>query len=128
MFVSQKILLRNQDKKILIVRRSSTHPTKPHEWDLPGGQVEEGENLKDQILRELREETGIEINELKIIGAESAHANDGEYVVQIAYGGEVEYADVILSYEHDEFKWVTPAEFATEVPNERFRRFLEALA
>lgn len=127
MFVSQKILLRNQDKKILIVRRSSTHPTKPHEWDLPGGQVEEGENLKDQILRELREETGIEISELKVIGAESAHTNDGEYVVQIAYAGEVGHEEVILSYEHDEFKWVTTAEFVTEVSNERFRRFLEAL-
>jgi 8-oxo-dGTP pyrophosphatase MutT (NUDIX family) len=126
MFASQKILLRNQDKKILIVRRSGTHPTKPHEWDLPGGQVEEGENLKGQILRELREETGIEISELKVIGAESAHTNDGEYVVQIAYGGEVEYADVVLSYEHDEFKWVTPAEFVTEISNDRFRRFLEA--
>jgi 8-oxo-dGTP diphosphatase len=127
MFVSQKILLRNQDKKILIVRRSSTHPTKPHEWDLPGGQVEEGENLKDQILRELREETGIEISELKVIGAESAHTNDGEYVVQIAYAGEVGHEEVVLSYEHDEFQWVTTTEFVTEVPNERFRRFLEAL-
>jgi 8-oxo-dGTP diphosphatase len=126
MFVSQKILLRNQDKKILIVRRSSTHPTKPHEWDLPGGQVEEGENLKDQILRELREETGIEISELKVIGAESAHTNDGEYVVQIAYGGEVGYADVILSYEHDEFKWVTPAEFVDVISQDRWKRFLKA--
>ena len=126
MFVSQKILLRNQEKKILIVRRSSTHPTKPHEWDLPGGHVEEGENLKEQILRELREETGIAISELKIIGAESAHTNDGEYVVQIAYAGEVGHEEVTLSYEHDEFKWVTPAEFVTEISNDRFRRFLEA--
>ncbi len=126
MFVSQKILLRNQDKKILIVRRSSTHPTKPHEWDLPGGQVEEGENLKDQILRELREETGIEISELKIIGAESAQTNDGEYVVQIAYAGEVEHEEVVLSYEHDEFQWVTTTEFLDVISQDRWKRFLKA--
>lgn len=37
-------------------------------WEMPGGQVEEGESLKDAAIRETKEESGIEIEVIKFCG------------------------------------------------------------
>jgi 8-oxo-dGTP diphosphatase len=37
-------------------------------WEMPGGQVEEGESLKEAALRETREESGIEVEITKFCG------------------------------------------------------------
>ena len=49
------------DGKVLILKRAKSHITEdsPWEWDLPGGHIEEGENDKDGLARELMEETGL---------------------------------------------------------------------
>lgn len=50
---------------VLLVKRAS-EPLKG-QWSLPGGAVEVGETLREAIKREVREETGIEINILDVI-------------------------------------------------------------
>lgn len=37
-------------------------------WEMPGGQVEEGESLKEAAIRETKEETGIDVEVLKFCG------------------------------------------------------------
>ncbi|MCM3759012.1 NUDIX hydrolase [Sporosarcina aquimarina] len=37
-------------------------------WEMPGGQVEEGESLKDAAIRETKEESGIDIEIVKFCG------------------------------------------------------------
>jgi ADP-ribose pyrophosphatase YjhB (NUDIX family) len=53
------------DGRALLIRRGS-EPLKG-EWSIPGGLVELGETLEAGVLRELREETGLEVRVLELI-------------------------------------------------------------
>jgi 8-oxo-dGTP diphosphatase len=46
------------DERLLLIRRG--HAPASGEWSVPGGRVEPGETLAEAVVRELREETGVE--------------------------------------------------------------------
>ncbi len=48
-----------QDEKILVCQRTR-HQTMPLKWEFPGGKIEEGEQPRDALRRELDEELGID--------------------------------------------------------------------
>jgi 8-oxo-dGTP diphosphatase len=50
-----------KDGKILICQRTR-HQTMPLKWEFPGGKIEEGEQPRDALRRELDEELGIDAN------------------------------------------------------------------
>lgn len=55
-------LVENSRNEILLVR----HPRRG--WEMPGGQVEEGENLVHALVREVKEEAGVEISVGELAG------------------------------------------------------------
>jgi 8-oxo-dGTP diphosphatase len=69
-----------RDGKILVCQRTR-HQTMPLKWEFPGGKIEEGEQPRDALRRELEEELGI-------------HATIGDEVSRIQHeypnGGMVE--------------------------------------
>lgn len=65
------IIIRLGDSIVLIERRNP-----PYGWALPGGFVDYGESLEQAAVREAREETGLELVELKQFGAYSDPARD----------------------------------------------------
>jgi ADP-ribose pyrophosphatase YjhB (NUDIX family) len=44
-------------------------------WGLPGGAVEFGESVEEAVVREVREETGLDVRPQRLIGVYSAPAN-----------------------------------------------------
>jgi ADP-ribose pyrophosphatase YjhB (NUDIX family) len=60
-------LLLDSDGRILLARRAAD-PGRGL-WDLLGGFADEGETPFDTLARELREETGVEIEPLEFVGA-----------------------------------------------------------
>jgi len=53
------------DGRTLLIRRGS-HPLKG-EWSIPGGLLEVGETLEQGVVRELTEETGLEVRVVELI-------------------------------------------------------------
>jgi 8-oxo-dGTP diphosphatase len=125
--VSQKAIVINNEGKILTVRRSATAPIRPLNWDLPGGDLEFGEDPTQGIIREITEETSLNIERLEPFDVEAHVNSNGEFWVTIAYKAASKTGNVVLSYEHDEFKWVTPEEFLQLKSSDKLQRFVKNL-
>jgi 8-oxo-dGTP diphosphatase len=54
-----------EQERALLIRRGS-EPLKGH-WSIPGGTLELGESLQEGVVRELREETGLDVRVLEVI-------------------------------------------------------------
>lgn len=60
--VSAATIVVNERNEILLIKGPKRG------WEMPGGQVEEGESLKDAAIRETKEESGIDIEVTKFCG------------------------------------------------------------
>ncbi|MGE7880497.1 NUDIX domain-containing protein [Bacillus sp. NPDC094077] len=52
-----------EDEKVLLVKQRVAN----RNWSLPGGRVENGETLEEAMVREMREETGLEVKVKKLL-------------------------------------------------------------
>ncbi|MGF9770159.1 NUDIX hydrolase [Bacillus albus] len=52
-----------EDEKVLLVKQKVAN----RNWSLPGGRVENGEMLEEAMIREMREETGLEVKIKKLL-------------------------------------------------------------
>ena len=103
-----------RDGRYLIARR-----TRPADvagrWEFPGGKVEPGETERQALAREIREELGVEIAVGERIPGEWPLHGDlvlHLYRATLASGEPVPGEPVPLE-QHDEIRWVAPAEFGT---------------
>jgi 8-oxo-dGTP diphosphatase len=60
--------IRDADGRILLLRRSDGDNL----WGFPGGAMEPGERMAETVVREVREETGLEVEPAAVIGVYSA--------------------------------------------------------
>lgn len=108
-------LCEDEQGRLMLVRRA-IEPRKG-KWDTPGGFLEEGEDPLDGLKRELREETGLEIEPGEFVGALIDLYGDGseaQYVLSLNWtariiGGEPAPADDI-----SEIRWFA----ADELPGD----------
>lgn len=104
-WVGQKAFIRKGDDVLVL-----TDPTEG--LDFPGGKIQEGEvDFVESLKREVREESGLEIN----VGEPFAvwqnafpvhHKHAGKKVYLVAFRCEYVSGDVKLSDEHNKFRWV----------------------
>ncbi|HUD21165.1 MAG TPA: NUDIX domain-containing protein [Candidatus Saccharimonadales bacterium] len=105
----------NEEGKILLIRRSNYERTAQGYWEVPGGKLEEGQNLAGALEREVLEETGLLVDTLSpLVFVHSEEITDGPYrglPYVVLYGtGKVVGGKLKLSEEHDRSAWVTYSE------------------
>ncbi|MBC7388275.1 MAG: NUDIX hydrolase [Opitutaceae bacterium] len=80
------LLFSRQQEKIYILLIERGHSPFEGFWAFPGGFVEEGESCEQAVLRELKEETGLEHSELFQIGTFSEPQRDPRgWIVTVAF-------------------------------------------
>jgi len=110
-----KALIRNADGKFLMLRSSKweENPERSLKPDLPGGMVEAGETPQQGVAREVYEEAGLRIatERFTLLYTETEfYENTDTSVLRHIFYATVDNADVTLSWEHDEYRWVNADE------------------
>jgi len=102
------------DGQILILRRSNSVKTMKEKWGAVSGYIENNDPLRQAII-EIYEETGLDSSKIKLVRSGDVLAAidpenpDTSYNVH-PYLFQSISRKVILSREHDRFKWITMKE------------------
>ena len=109
-------------QKILVVRRAKSEKFFPGFYEFPGGKVEFGENPENAVVREVKEETGLTAEIVKIVTVRSyLSKNDTQHNIELFYNLKLQKDrnQIVLSKEHDAYLWVDKTNLdATELPDD----------
>jgi ADP-ribose pyrophosphatase YjhB (NUDIX family) len=92
-----------RDNKVLLIQRG-VEPDKGS-WGVPGGYVGWDESTEDAVKREVKEETNLDVDNIKLVGIYSDPKRHPKQVINIVYlvraNGELEHGD-----DAENAKWV----------------------
>lgn len=79
-------------------------------WGIPGGKIERGESSEDALKREIREETDLEISDIRFVMnqdcIDSAEFMRPEHFILLNYLAKASSHEVVLNDEAEDFRWV----------------------
>ncbi len=100
-------LIFNPEGKLLLVRTHKFHD----KYVVPGGHIEVGEKMTDALIREAKEETGLDIYDLEFIFFQEFIQDDSfwknMHFIFFDFACKTDSTEVILNDEAQSFIWVT---------------------
>jgi ADP-ribose pyrophosphatase YjhB (NUDIX family) len=112
------IVVDDRGRALLIQRRDN------HRWEPPGGVLELGESIHDGLRREVREETGLEVEPLMLTGV---YKNMKRGIIALVFRCKVTGGEPGLSDETVAFRWATESEVEELTSEAHAIRVLDAL-
>lgn len=106
------VMIMNEDNKLLLILRNSD-PKKADSdmrlegtWTFPSGKVKKGETIIEAAIRKVKEETNLEVKNLKVISI-ADDINEYAHFVTIGFVTKDYKGDVVLneSKEHVDYKF-----------------------
>lgn len=106
--VGVKVFLKKGNSYLLVKRSQEKYKGAKGSWDIVGGRIEPGAGLIENLRREVKEETQLEIiSEPKLIAAQDIIPNPEKHVVRLTYIAETTGEPVLDTTENVEYKWLT---------------------
>jgi 8-oxo-dGTP diphosphatase len=98
--------------RMLVLKRAPVMAYRPGNWDLPGGHLALGESFDDCLLREVKEETALDVAIDRMLGF---HSMVSEPYLQAIYACRLTVFQTVKlrADEHVEHRWVTLDELAS---------------
>ena len=119
--VSAGAIITDSSGRVLLLK----HRFRPGSgWGLPGGFIERGEQPGDALRRELREEIGLEVEQLRLF---TVRAFKRPKQVEIVFTAVADGNPDELSFEIKEAVWFLPGEFPAELPQDQWDLIKRAL-
>jgi 8-oxo-dGTP diphosphatase len=100
------VKLKDDDDRILLLKRNARRRTSPNKWQTPSGFMNEGESAEEAALREVKEETSLDGTILK--GGRTFEVVDewARWVI-VPFLISVKSDKVVIdTKEHSEFRWI----------------------
>ena len=98
-----KCLIQNQNDEYLLIKTTYSGDY----WTIPGGGVRHSESLEDAVIREVKEEVGITITDLKQIGSYMSEAEYKKDTVYLYTAKTFDTEYVLNKKEISEAQWFT---------------------
>ncbi|MFN2224481.1 MAG: NUDIX domain-containing protein [Chloroflexota bacterium] len=108
------LIYKESNDTYLILKRSLEKDFAAGAWECVTGRVDQGEGFEDALHREVREELGIEVKPLFVLGTthfyRGAERPENELVGIVYCCSSPNPDELRLSKEHTEFRWVRAPE------------------
>ncbi len=92
-----------QDDKVLLIQRG-VEPNKGF-WATPGGYVEWDETTEQTVAREVKEETGLNVELCQLVGVRSSPDRHPKQVINLIYRVTVKQGDPRAGDDAQDVKW-----------------------
>lgn len=96
-----KVVIINKSGKVLLLLRRKDQLF-PQRWDLPGGHLVVGESWEEGAIREVKEETNLDLKDLEMIWDKGKN----KYFKTSSFAGNLFNKEQLP--EHDDFIWADP--------------------
>jgi nucleoside triphosphatase len=107
-------IIKNSTGEVLLCKMPNNRGVYPGQWAIPGGGIDEGEEMEEALVREMKEEVGLEIAQIEPFWFQDDEVEklyaDGErreiYMIYLLFDCVAVNDEVVINEEFEDYAWV----------------------